>query len=357
MGPLACFFKHKYIMQTLTITRPDDWHLHVRTGAILKNVVPHTAEQFARAVIMPNLTPPITTVKQALTYQQEIQRALPSGIDFSPLMALYLTTTITQEEIKLAADSSSIIGCKLYPAGVTTNSAAGITDITAMYPTFEAMEKWDVPLLVHGEVPDPLVDQFDREKIFIDRYLEDIVKNFPCLRVSFEHLSTQEAVEFVTSSSSHIVATITPQHLMFNRNALFEGGLQPHRYCLPVLKREVHRQALVAAATSGNPKFFLGTDSAPHLQHLKEQACGCAGCYTAHAALPFYAEIFELADALNQLEGFASHYGADFYRLPRNQDTLKLRKEDWTIPNSYETAIGSITPLRANTQIGWRVVS
>jgi dihydroorotase len=292
-------------MKTLTITRPDDCHLHVRNGAILKTVLPHTARQFARAIIMPNLKPPVTTVARALAYREEILQAIPEGVNFTPLMTLYLTASTTIDEIKLAAECEHIHAVKLYPAGATTNSDAGVADVTKIYPLLAALEKYDLPLLIHGEVTDEDCDIFDRERVFIERYLIDIIRDFPALRIVLEHVTTKEAVEFVESASDKIAATITPQHLLFNRNAMLAGGIKPHYYCLPILKRETHRLALVKAATSGNPKFFLGTDSAPHLTHLKENSCGCAGCYSAFAALELYVEAFESANALDKLEGFA----------------------------------------------------
>ncbi|MSR16802.1 MAG: dihydroorotase [Methylococcaceae bacterium] len=339
-------------MEKLTITRPDDWHLHVRNGAILKTVLPHTARQFARAIIMPNLKPPVTTVGQALAYQEEILQAIPDGVNFTPLMTLYLTASTTIDEIKLAAESEHIHAVKLYPAGATTNSDAGVADVTKIYPLLAALEKYDLPLLIHGEVTDEDCDIFDRERVFIERYLIDIVRNFPALRIVFEHVTTKEAVEFLESASDKIAATITPQHLLFNRNAMLAGGIKPHYYCLPILKRETHRLALVKAATSGNPKFFLGTDSAPHSTDLKENSCGCAGCYSALAALEFYAEAFESVNALDKLEGFASFYGADFYGLPRNVDSVTLEKSDWIIPASYD----GITPLKAGELLHWKMV-
>ena len=302
------------------------WHLHVRNGAVLQTVLPHTARQFARAIIMPNLKPPVTTVAQALAYREEILQAVPAGLDFTPLMTLYLTGSTTVDEIKKAAESEHIHAFKLYPAGATTNSDSGVADIKAVYPLLAAMEQYDIPLLIHGEVTDDACDIFDRERVFIDTYLTDIANNFPGLRIVVEHVTTTEAVQFVQDAGANIAATITPQHLLFNRNAILAGGIRPHHYCLPIIKRESHRLALVEAATSGNPKFFLGTDSAPHLTSLKETACGCAGCYSAHAALELYAEAFERADALDKLEGFASFYGADFYRLPRNSGTVTWKK-------------------------------
>lgn len=342
-------------MKKLTITRPDDWHLHVRTGEILKTVMPHTARQFARAIVMPNLKPPVTTVAQALSYREEILRAVPEGVDFTPLMTLYLTGSTTADEIRRAAECEHIRAFKLYPAGATTHSDAGISDIKTAYPLLEAMEKLDMPLLIHGEVTDEACDIFDRERVFVDTSLTDLSRNFPELRIVVEHVTTTEAVQFVRSAGARIAATITPQHLMFNRNAILAGGIRPHHYCLPVLKREHHRQALVAAATSGSPKFFLGTDSAPHPTSLKEAACGCAGCYSAHAALELYAEVFEQAGALDKLEGFASFHGADFYRLPRNSGTVTLEKITWRVPAAYGDSPVSITPLKANEELSWRL--
>ena len=339
-------------MKTLTITRPDDCHLHVRNGAILKTVLPHTARQFARAIIMPNLKPPVTTVAQAFAYREEILQAIPEGVNFTPLMTLYLTASTTIDEIKLAAECEHIHAVKLYPAGATTNSDAGVADVTKIYPLLAALEKYDLPLLIHGEVTDEDCDIFDRERVFIERYLIDIIRDFPALRIVLEHVTTKEAVEFVESASDKIAATITPQHLLFNRNAMLAGGIKPHYYCLPILKRETHRLALVKAATSGNPKFFLGTDSAPHLTHLKENSCGCAGCYSAFAALELYAEAFESANALDKLEGFASFYGADFYGLPRNGETVTLEKRDWIIPASYD----EIKPLKSGELLQWTMV-
>jgi dihydroorotase len=338
-------------MKTLTITRPDDWHIHVRNGDILKMVLPHTARQFARAIIMPNLKPPVTTLAQALLYREEILAALPQGANFTPLMTLYLTAATTIAEIKAAADSEHVYAVKLYPAGATTNSDAGVADIKTIYPLLAALEKYQLPLLLHGEVTDEACDIFDRERVFINRHLTAIVRDFPALRVVLEHVTTSEAVQFVESAGDNIGATITPQHLLFNRNAILAGGIKPHFYCLPILKREQHRLALVKAATSGNAKFFLGTDSAPHATGLKENACGCAGCYSAFAALELYAEAFEQANALDKLEGFASFFGADFYRLPRNADTVTLEKQSWTVPAAY----GEITPLKAGEQLRWKL--
>lgn len=343
-------------MKTITLTRPDDWHLHCRTDAVLQTVLKHSAKQFARAIIMPNLKPPVTTVAQALVYREEILRALPSDAVFEPLMTLYLTAATTVDEIKKAADCEFVHAFKLYPAGATTNSSAGVGDIGAIYPLLEAMQNYHLPLLVHGEVTDSDCDIFDRERIFIERYLSAISRDFPNLRLVLEHVTTQEAVQFVQDASVNVAATITPQHLLFNRNALLVGGVRPHFYCLPILKREVHRLALVQAATSGNPKFFLGTDSAPHITSTKENACGCAGCYSAYGALELYATAFEQAGALDKLEAFASFYGADFYGLPRNTDKVTLMKEDWTVPASYGEGEVSITPLLAGETLAWRLV-
>ncbi|MCX7103269.1 MAG: dihydroorotase [Methylobacter sp.] len=342
-------------MKTITITRPDDWHLHVRNGAILKTVMPHTAKQFARAIIMPNLKPPVTSVAQALIYREEILQAVPAGLDFMPLMTLYLTGSTSADEIKMAAASEHVHAFKLYPAGATTNSDSGVADIKSIYPLLAALEKHDIPLLIHGEVTDEACDIFDRERVFIDKYLNDIICNFPELRIVVEHVTTTEAVDFVKACGNTVAATITPQHLLFNRNAILAGGIKPHYYCLPILKRESHRLALVKAASSGNPKFFLGTDSAPHLSDLKENACGCAGCYSAHAALELYAEAFEQGDALHKLEGFASFHGADFYRLPRNSGTVTLEKASWKVPSTYGENNLSITPLKANEELSWKL--
>jgi dihydroorotase len=344
-------------MKKLTITRPDDWHLHVRNGAMLKAVLPHTARQFARAIIMPNLKPPVTTVEQALAYRQEILQAIPAGLDFTPLMTLYLTGSTSLDEIRKAAASEHVYAFKLYPAGATTNSDSGVADIEAAYPLFAEMEQQDIPLLIHGEVTDEQCDIFDRERVFLETQLIRIVDRFPALRIVVEHVTTTEAVDFVKAQGPNIAATITPQHLLYNRNAILAGGIHPHHYCLPVLKREHHRQALVQAATSGSPKFFLGTDSAPHLTSLKENACGCAGCFSAPVALELYAEAFEKAGALDKLEGFASFYGADFYRLPRNPGTITLEKVSWQAPAVYEDGDVTITPLKAGDSLPWKMVA
>ncbi len=342
--------------QQITITRPDDWHLHVRDGAPLATVVPHTAAQFGRAIIMPNLKPPVTTAAQATAYADRIRAAVPAGMRFEPLMTLYLTDNLPADEIARAKDAG-VVACKLYPAGATTNSDAGVTDIRKTYKTLEAMQKAGVLLLVHGEVTSPDIDLFDREAVFIEQQLAPLRKDFPGLKIVMEHITTKEAAQYVAEADANLGATITAHHLLFNRNAIFTGGIRPHYYCLPVLKREIHRQALVAAATSGNPKFFLGTDSAPHPAHLKEHATGCAGCYTAHAAMEMYAEAFGAAGALDKLEGFASFFGADFYGLPRNTGTITLRKESWNPPESFAFGEAELKPLRAGEALPWRLVA
>ncbi len=339
----------------LTLTRPDDWHLHVRDGAVLASVLPHTARQFGRAIIMPNLQPPVTTTAQALAYRKRILAALPVDADFSPLMTLYLTDNTTPDDIIEAHASQQVHAVKLYPAGATTHSDAGVTAISNTYATLEVMEKLGMPLLVHAEVTDPGVDVFDREKVFIDRHLEPLTVHFPALKVVLEHVTTRDGVDFVVNSADSVAATITAHHLLLNRNAMFRGGLQPHAYCLPVLKRETHRSALVEAAISGNSKFFLGTDSAPHAKERKESACGCAGIYTAHAALELYVQAFEEAGALDRLEGFASHYGADFYGLPRNTGTITLEKQDWQVPDSYPLGDSTVVPMFAGETLHWRI--
>jgi dihydroorotase len=341
-------------MKTLTLTRPDDWHLHLRDGAALAAVLPHTARQFARAVVMPNLRPPVTTTAQALAYRERIRAAVPAGLAFEPLLTLYLTDNTPPDEIRRARDAG-VVALKYYPAGATTNSDAGVTDLRKTYATLEAMQNAGLPLLVHGEVTDPAVDLFDREAVFIDRQLIPLRRDFPALKIVFEHVTTREGAQYVLGADAHTAATVTPQHLLYNRNALFTGGLQPHFYCLPVLKAEVHRQALVAAATAGSPRFFLGTDSAPHAVHLKEHAGGHAGCYTALAALELYAEVFEAAGALDRLEAFASFHGADFYGLPRNAGTVTLRRERWTLPDALPFGEATLKPLRAGETLGWRL--
>jgi dihydroorotase len=343
-------------VQELTITRPDDWHLHVRDGAALQAVVPHTAAQFGRAIIMPNLRPPVTTAAQAVAYRERIMAALPRGCAFQPLMTLYLTDNLPPAEIE-RAKQAGVVALKLYPAGATTNSDAGVTDIRKTYPTLEAMQRAGLPLLVHGEVTSPDIDLFDRETVFIDRQLIPLRRDFPGLKIVMEHITTREAAQYVQAADGFTGATITAHHLLYNRNAIFTGGIRPHYYCLPVLKREEHRQALVAAATSGSPKFFLGTDSAPHPAHLKEHATGCAGCYTAHAAMELYAEAFDAAGALDRLEAFASFHGPAFYGLPRNRGTITLRRDAWTTPESFPFGEAQLKPLRAGEPLAWRLVA
>ena len=350
-------------MQAITFTRPDDWHLHVRDGAALAAVVPDTARQFARAIIMPNLRPPVTTTAQALAYRERILAAVPAswaekGLTFEPLMTLYLTDTLAADEIA-RAQAAGVVAVKLYPAGATTHSDAGVTDLRKTYPTLEAMQRLGLPLLVHGEVTDAGVDLFDREQVFIDTKLIPLRRDFPALKIVFEHITTREAVQYVAESDAYIGATVTAHHLLYNRNAIFLGAggaaaLHPHYYCLPVLKREEHRRALVAAATSGGPKFFLGTDSAPHAAHLKEHAAGCAGCYTARSALELYAEAFDAAGALDRLEAFASFNGAAFYGLPRNRGTVTLRRQAWTLPESLPFGDARLKPLRGGESLAWQ---
>ena len=341
---------------TLTITRPDDWHLHVRDGEPLHTVVPHTAAQFGRAIIMPNLRPPVTTAVQALAYKQRILAAVPEGIAFEPLMTLYLTDNLPPDEIARARDAG-VVAAKLYPAGATTNSDAGVTDLRKTYPTLEALQKAGMALLVHGEVTSPDIDLFDREAVFIEQQLMPLRRDFPELKIVFEHITTRDAAQYVQEAGPYTAATITAHHLLYNRNAIFTGGIRPHYYCLPVLKRETHRQALVQAATSGSAKFFLGTDSAPHPAHLKEHTSGCAGCYTAHAAIEMYAEAFDNAGALDKLEAFASFHGPAFYSLPRNSGTITLRRESWTPPDSFAFGEAELKPLRAGEALPWRLVS
>jgi dihydroorotase len=340
----------------ITITRPDDWHLHVRDGEALRTVVPHTAAQFARAIIMPNLRPPVTTATAARAYRERILAAVPAGIAFEPLMTLYLTDNLPPDEIQRARDAG-VVALKLYPAGATTNSDAGVTDLRKTYPTLEAMQRHGLPLLVHGEVTSPEIDLFDREAVFIDQQLIPLRRDFPELKIVMEHITTREAAHYVAGAGPFTAATITAHHLLYNRNAIFTGGIRPHYYCLPVLKRETHRLALIGAIASGSDRFFLGTDSAPHPAHLKEHASGCAGCYTAHAAMALYAEAFEAADALDKLEGFASFHGADFYGLPRNTGTLTLRREPWTLPEVYPFGEAELKPLRGGETLAWQVMS
>lgn len=338
----------------IKLTRPDDWHLHLRDGDLMCSVLPDTARQFARAIVMPNLRPPVTSTAQAQEYRSRILAALPQGMKFEPLMTLYLTDNTSAAEIRKAKASGFVHAVKLYPAGATTNSDAGVTDLRKTYAALEEMQRCGLPLLVHGEVTDPDIDIFDRETVFIDRVMQPLLKDLPGLRVVFEHITTQDAAQFVTSAPETIAATLTPQHLLYNRNAMLVGGIRPHFYCLPILKRETHRKALVKAATSGNKKFFLGTDSAPHAQHTKENACGCAGCYSAHSAIELYAEAFEAAGALDRLEAFASFYGADFYGLPRNTDTITLRKQEWQMPESIGFGEHRLVPLRAGEKMRWK---
>ena len=339
----------------ITLTRPDDWHLHLRDGDMLRAVLPHSARQFTRAIVMPNLRPPVTTVAAAAEYRRRIVDALPDGVCFEPLMTLYLTDDTPVSEIRRAAGSGFVKAVKLYPAGATTHSDAGVTDPARCSAVFAEMEKTGMPLLVHGEVTDPTIDLFDRERVFVETVLEPLLARHPGLRVVFEHVTTREAAEFVASAGENVAATITAHHLLYNRNAMFTGGVRPHYYCLPVLKRETHRQALVLAAASGSPKFFLGTDSAPHARHVKEAACGCAGCFTALSALELYAEAFERAGALDRLEAFASFHGADFYRLPRNEGTVTLEKTAWTPPASLPCCCGELAPLRGGETLAWKL--
>ncbi|HTH79265.1 MAG TPA: dihydroorotase [Ramlibacter sp.] len=338
----------------ITLIRPDDWHVHVRDGDALNAVVPHTAAQFARAIIMPNLRPPVTTAAQAEAYRQRILAAVPPQCAFEPLMTLYLTDNMPPEEIKRAR-FAGVVALKLYPAGATTNSDAGVTDIRKTYKTLEAMQATGMLLLVHGEVTSPDVDVFDREAVFIDKQLIPLRRDFPNLKIVMEHITTKEAAQYVRDADEHLGATITAHHLLYNRNAIFTGGIRPHYYCLPILKREVHRLALVEAATSGSAKFFLGTDSAPHPAHLKEHALGCAGCYTAHAAIELYAEAFDRAGALDKLEAFASFNGADFYGVPRNKERITLKREEWTVPESYAFGEAQLKPLGAGEKLGWKL--
>ena len=344
-------------MNELSITRPDDWHLHVRDGEALKAVLPATARQFARAIIMPNLKPPVRTVDEARAYRERIIAALPAGSDFEPLMTLYLTDNTSPDDISAAKISGFVKAVKYYPAGATTNSDAGVSDIRKCDATFEAMQSAGLPLLLHGEVVDAEVDIFAREKVFIEKHLVPLVSRFPKLKIVLEHITTADAVKFVLAASNNVAATVTPQHLLYSRNAIFKGGLRPHFYCLPVLKREEHRQALLKAATSGNPKFFLGTDSAPHPKNMKEAGCCAAGCYTAPHALELYAEAFHSVAALDHLESFASFHGPDFYGLPRNNGRITLRKESWIVPDEVAFPNSSLVPLRAGEAMQWRMVA
>ncbi|MDE2308845.1 MAG: dihydroorotase [Xanthomonadaceae bacterium] len=340
----------------LEITRPDDWHLHLRDGDALASVIGHTARRFARAIVMPNLKPPVTTVAQAEDYRQRIVASLPPGSRFQPLMTLYLTEDTRADEIARAKNSDSVSAVKYYPAGATTNSQSGVRELSRVYRVIEAMERHDLPLLLHGEVTDPAVDIFDRERVFIERHLIPLRERFPALRMVLEHITTRDAVDFVSAAPANVAATITAHHLLLNRNALFEGGIRPHNYCAPILKRETHRAALLQAATSADPHFFLGTDSAPHPREAKEAACGCAGLYTAHAALEFYAEAFEQAGRLDRLEAFASFHGPDFYRLPRNEGRIVLERTPWAVPEEYPLAGSACKPMRAGEPVAWSIV-
>lgn len=344
-------------MERLEITKPDDWHLHLRDDEAMRAVVAHSARQFSRAIVMPNLKPPVTDTALAQAYRKRIVAALPAGSTFQPLMTLYLTDKSTPQEIRRARGSGVVHAVKYYPAGATTNSDSGVTRIANCFSVLEAMAEENMPLLIHGEVTDPAVDVFDREKVFIERELIGLVQRFPDLKIVLEHITTASAVKFVLAASDKVAATITAHHLLMNRNAIFQGGIRPHNYCLPVLKREEHRLALLKAATSGNPKFFLGTDSAPHERRTKEMDCGCAGVYTAHAGIELYAEAFDAAGALNRLEGFASLYGADFYGLPRNRERVTLEKREWTVAQTFPYGAGELVPLRAGAAIAWQLVS
>ena len=340
---------------SLTIIRPDDWHLHLRDGAMMADILPHTARQFGRAIVMPNLKPPVTTTAMAGAYRDRIVAALPADLVFEPLMVLYLTDNTQPDEIRRAVDSGFVHGVKLYPAGATTNSDAGVTDLLHCMPSLEMMQQLGLPLLVHGEVTDSDIDIFDREAVFIDRVLQPLRRQLPQLKIVFEHITTREAAQYVRDAEGPMAATITAHHLLYNRNAIFKGGIRPHYYCLPILKREVHRQALVQAATSGGPRFFLGTDSAPHPKGLKEHACGCAGCYTALHAMELYAQAFEEADALDKLEAFASFHGPDFYGLPRNTGYVRLQRAPWTIPDQLKLADTTLVPLDADQTLQWKL--
>jgi dihydroorotase len=342
--------------QSITLTRPDDWHLHLRDGAALASVLPHSARQFARAIVMPNLKPPVTTTAQATAYRERILTALPAGMRFEPLMVLYLTDNTPPDEIRRAKESGIVHAVKLYPAGATTTSDAGVTALSKCYKTLEVMQEVGMPFLVHGEVTDPAVDIFDRESVFIERVMQPLRRDMPALKVVFEHITTRDAAQYVAEGEGPIAATITAHHLLYNRNEIFKGGIRPHYYCLPVLKREEHRQALVRVATSGGPRFFLGTDSAPHPKGLKEHSCGCAGCYTALHAMELYAEAFDKAGALDKLEAFASLNGPQFYGLPRNSDRITLKRETWTLPPELPLGEASIVPLNGGETIGWKLV-
>jgi len=340
----------------LTITRPDDWHVHLRDNEALPYTVPGAARYFGRSIIMPNLVPPVLNTQQALDYKQRILNQRPTGSSWQPLMVLYLTDNTQPEEISQAKASGQVFACKYYPAGATTNSDSGVTQLSNIYPVLEQMEKEGLPLLLHGEVTSADIDIFDREAVFIEQHLQKLVVDFPNLKIVLEHITTREGAQFVTEVSENVAATITPQHLLYNRNHMLAGGVKPHYYCLPILKRNIHQQALIEAAISGSPKFFLGTDSAPHATDKKENACGCAGCYSNHAAVELYAEAFERANALDKLEGFASHFGADFYQLPRNNDTITLEKSEWTSPANLPFSHGTLTPLGGGEVRQWQVL-
>jgi len=342
-------------MNELIITRPDDWHLHLRDNEYLAQTVPASSRYFGRAIIMPNLVPPVTNIDEAIAYKNRIQAAIPSSSQFKPLMTLYLTDKTTPTDIQNAVDSGEIVACKLYPAGATTNSDSGVTDISKMTPTLEKMAELGLPLLIHGEVTTDDIDIFDREKIFVDKTLAPLIENIPSLKVVLEHITTKQAAQFVHDAPERVAATITPHHLLYNRNHMLVGGIRPHLYCLPILKRNEHQLALQQAAISGSHKFFLGTDSAPHAQNRKEAACGCAGCYSAFAAIELYAEAFEQLNALDKLEGFASHFGPDFYGLPRNSDTITLVKSEWQAPDALTFGDTEVIPLRAGTSLSWKV--
>ena len=344
-------------MTQLTITRPDDWHVHLRDGDALPYTVPDAARYFGRAIIMPNLVPPVLNTEQAQAYGERIMKHRPNGSHWQPLMVLYLTDNTQPEEITRAKASGNIFACKYYPAGATTNSDSGVTRLTNIYPVLAQMEKEGLPLLLHGEITDQDIDIFDREAVFIERHLKTLIHDFPGLKVVLEHITTREGAQFVAEASTHVAATITPQHLLYNRNHMLVGGIKPHYYCLPILKRNIHQEALVTAATSGSPKYFLGTDSAPHTTDKKENACGCAGCYSNHAAIELYAEAFEQADALDKLEGFASHFGADFYGLPRNSDTITLKRSAWKSPEALPFGNNTLTPLGAGETRQWQVIN
>ena len=344
-------------MRQIKLTKPDDWHLHLRQGNVMSSVAGMTARQMGRAIVMPNLSPPIRTVKDALGYRTEIINAIPSGPNFNPLMTLYLTDKTTKQNIIDASDEKHVHGIKLYPAGATTNSDNGVTNLSSLYPVIDQMQKEELPLLIHGEVTHSDIDIFDREAVFIETVLEPLVEKFPELKIVLEHITTKDSVDFVSQAGPNIAATITAHHLLVNRNHMLVGGIKPHYYCLPVLKRKVpHQESLIAAATSGSPKFFLGTDSAPHAQNEKESACGCAGVYSAHAAIELYTEAFEKANKLEMLEGFASFFGADFYGLERNTETITLEKNSWTIPTSYEFSDSRVIPFFAGKELSWRVL-